>query len=174
MKRFVTTMGATALCALAASASAQPQAPPAEAPAPYSLPWQLRPAVPVSVLRSDTAVALHDDAAGKPSYTAASTLLFSYKVTRDFAPFVRLGLVGSPQGAVVTNPAFGATYGLKLGRDFRLAFFLGLTAPVGMGGGDRPNPDHAAVIGLFRKSSTPPRSRSSRRAFSWNAVTRIT
>jgi hypothetical protein len=41
------------------------------------------------------------------------------------------------------NPAIGGTYGWKLGSDFKLAAFLGVTVPIGMGGGNTPNPSNA-------------------------------
>ena len=85
--------------------------------------------------------------------------------TGDLA--IELAARVGPQGTVVTNPAFGATYGLKLGRDFRLGFFLGLTAPVGMGGGDKPNPDAAAVI----KLGVPARSAMDNAMFAVNDFT---
>src|SRR5260221_7723797 len=53
-------------------------APPAP---PYSLPWQLRPAAPASVVRSDTSVAFYDGAAGQAGSTVATMLLASAKVT---------------------------------------------------------------------------------------------
>jgi hypothetical protein len=129
-------------------------------PAPYSIPWQLRPAIAVSVVRSDTAIAFYEDQASNRGTTVATMLLGSYKVTPELAPFVRLGLVGNspPIGAWGTsfvNPALGATYALKLWQDFRLALFLGLTIPVGMGGGDSPDQATATAArsGILARSA---------------------
>ncbi len=80
-----------------APAAAPPAAPaPADAapaakppPPPYSLPWQLRPAAAATVIRSDTALAFHDDATGSGTHAVAEMLLGSYKVTDAFAPFIR-------------------------------------------------------------------------------------
>jgi hypothetical protein len=138
-----------------AMASEAPPAEPAVAkpkPPPYSLPWQLRPAVVGNVVRSDTAFAFYKDAAGKESgSTVASMLLASYKVTESFAPLVRVGVVsnsppsgtmaaGKPVDSAVNfiNPVVGGTYAIKPAKPLRLAFFLGLTIPVGSGGGDDP------------------------------------
>jgi hypothetical protein len=116
-------------------------------PPPYSLPWQLRPAVVGNVVRSDTAVAFYKDAAGKESgSTVASMLLASYKITDEFAPLIRVGVVqNSPPKAAMNqidsavnflNPVIGGTYAIKPAKPLRLAFFLGVTLPIGSGGGD--------------------------------------
>jgi hypothetical protein len=128
-------------------APAVPAAPP---PAPYSLPWQLRSVAPATVLRSDTAVALYENAAGQQGSTVATMLTGSYKVTPSLAPLVRLGYVQNsapgtdPSGTSFLNPIVGVTYGRKLG-SFRLAGFLGATLPVGGGGGSTPDKGAAAA-----------------------------
>lgn len=43
-------------------------------------------------------------------------------------------------GTAFVNPLLGAAYALKLGAGFRASAFLGVTLPVGMGGGDTPDP----------------------------------
>ncbi|HVU52283.1 MAG TPA: hypothetical protein VHL80_16430, partial [Polyangia bacterium] len=127
-----------------AGAPPAPAAPPATPPPPYSLPWQLRPAAAASVIRSDTAVATYENAAGQQGSTVATMLLGSYKVTPNLAPLVRLGFVQNsapgtdPSGTAFLNPIVGLTYGRKLG-GVRLAGFLGGTVPVGGGGGDTPD-----------------------------------
>jgi hypothetical protein len=149
-------------------ARAQDAAPPA-APPPYSLPWQLRPVAAATVVRSDTAFAFSESPAGKGGFTLASMLLASYKLTPDFAPLVRLGLVSNspPDGSMtsagatlgskisVLNPVVGGTYVFKLSPDFKLAAFLGLTVPVGSGGGDAPDPSVAAAntAGIYARSA---------------------
>jgi hypothetical protein len=125
----------------------------ASAPPPYSLPWQLRPAAIATGVRSDTALALYKPAA-KSGSTVATMLLGSYKLTPEFAPLVRLGVVGGspPSGAMSAgdaysfiNPVVGGTYLFKLSPDLRLTTFLGLTIPVGMGGGSKPDAAEAAA-----------------------------
>lgn len=145
-----------------------PPAAPADAkpkPPPYSLPWQLRPVVVGNVVRSDTAFAFYRDAAGKESgSTVASMLLASYKITDEFAPLIRLGVVSnSPPSSMLDpnmkpvdsavnflNPVIGGTYAIKPAKPLRLAFFLGVTLPVGSGGGDEAKLEnktaHAAGI----------------------------
>jgi hypothetical protein len=139
--------------AVAAPVAEAPAPEPAAAkpkPPPYSLPWQLRPVVAANVVRSDTAFAFFKDAAGKESGASfASMLLFSYKVTDSLAPMIRLGAASMrpprnykvngqdvDSAANFLNPVIGATYALKPAKPLRLAFFLGVTLPIGSGGGD--------------------------------------
>jgi hypothetical protein len=133
-----------------------PPAPPSSA-APYSLPFQLRPAAATTAVRSDTSFMRYEDASANGGFTAATTLLASWKVPGTgpagfgLAPLVRFAAVGdSPPSSVATgggfavvNPLVGVTYAVPLGGGFRLAGFLGTTVPVGMGGGDSPNAGQA-------------------------------
>lgn len=130
----------------------------ADAPAPYNLPWQLRAAAPATVLRLDSTLALADDAAG---HAWVSFLFASYRVFPELSPFIRVGFVQAAQpgtveegGASVTNLALGATYGLSSG-PLRFAAALGVAAPVGMGGGDTPDPTAAATTraGILARSA---------------------
>jgi hypothetical protein len=130
-------------------------------PPPYSIPWQLRPTAAATVLRSDTAFAFYESPAEKGGFTLASMLLGSYKLTPEFAPLVRLGVVSNspPDGTATAsgaaleskasflNPVVGGTYLFNLSPDFKLAAFLGLTIPVGSGGGDKPDPSVVAANG---------------------------
>lgn len=124
-------------------------APPSPKP-PYSIPFQLRPAAAVTVLRTDTSFAFYDDpVANGDGTTIASTLLGSYKVTDNFSPIVRLGMVSnSPPGvdgaAGFLNPVVGGTYIVPLLPEVKLALFLGFAFPLGSGGGDTPDPAKAA------------------------------
>jgi hypothetical protein len=150
------------------------EAPPSEPsaakpkPPPYSLPWQLRPVVAGNVVRSDTAIAFYEHPTnGNSGTTVASMLLFSYKVIENLAPLVRIGLVSSsppdnpmamppPESATgFLNPVVGATYGLKFGPTLKLGLFLGLTVPVGSGGGDdaKPKAKAANAAGIPARSA---------------------
>jgi hypothetical protein len=123
------------------AATTPPPAPPP--PPPYSLPWQLRPVAAANVLRSDTSVSFYENTPGASSSTVASTLLFSYKVTPNLAPLVRLAYVhnnpDSPVGSgnAVVNPLVGALYSIAMAPGLRMGLFLGVTIPVGQGG-DKP------------------------------------
>jgi len=125
-------------------------APPATPSPPYSLPWQLRPVTVGDVLRSDTAVALYDNAAGQSGDTVATMLTGSYKVTPNLAPLVRLGFVQNdapgtdPSGSSFVNPLVGLTYARRLG-SYRVAGFVAGTIPIGAGGGDTPDKGAAAA-----------------------------
>ncbi len=138
----------------------------ADEPPPYALPFQLRSAAAPSVVRSDTAFAEYSDAAGTShGATIVSTLLVSYQVLNrgmvQLAPLLRLAVSGNlppgntPDGASFVNPAVGAVLSLKLPADLRLAFFLAVTIPVGMGGGDTPDPAQAAATraGVLARSA---------------------
>lgn len=116
-------------------------APPAP---PYSLPWQLRPAAPASVVRSDTSVAFYDGTAGQGGSTVATMLFASAKVTPSLAPLLRLGFVqndapgATPDGTSVVNPLVGLTWGRRLS-GLRVSAFAAGTVPIGQGGGDKPD-----------------------------------
>jgi len=147
----------------AAPAPAEQLAPSASAPkpAPYSLPWQLRPVVAASVVRSDTASAFFEDAAsGNHGTTTATTLLASYKVAEGFAPLARIGAVNyapptGPSKTVFVNPVVGGTYAIAPAKNLRVAFFLGFALPLGQGGGDSPDPATAAAVaaGVLARSA---------------------
>jgi hypothetical protein len=156
MKRLLPPLALSCAVTLTGAARADAPAPaPADKPAPYSLPWQLRPAAAVSVVRSDTAFALSQDPKGHAVRTVASTLLASYRVTPSFAPMVRAAIVGTGDATAFVNPVVGATYAWKLGRDVRLSAFLGLTIPVGMGGGNAGDKATyaAAKAGILARSA---------------------
>lgn len=132
---------------------------------PYSLPWQLRPAAAGNVVRSDTSIASYEDSARQSGATVATTLTASMKVPgtggpgEGLAPLVRFAAVGDspPTGAggfVVVNPLLGASYVLKYDA-FRLSAFLGVTVPVGGGGGDAPDAGslRARSAGIFARAS---------------------
>src|SRR5690606_17746155 len=125
-------------------------------PPPYSLPFQLRPVVAGTVVRSDTALAFYENPAnGESGTTVASMLLASYKITNEIAPLVRVGVVSNsppdavapapnpPSGFGFLNPVLGVTYALTLDPALRLGLFLGVTVPVGSGGGNEPEPKNA-------------------------------
>ncbi len=140
--------------------NAETAAPPAEAkpkPPPYSLPWQLRPVRIGTVVRSDTAIAFYKptgtDSGGT---TIASLLAFSYKLTDELAPMVRLGYVTnspptvaggtSTSGSAFMNPVVGGTYAPKLEGPIKVAAFLGAALPFGSGGGNSPDKNAAAAL----------------------------
>ncbi len=150
---------------LTAPAEAAP-APPQAAQPPYSVPWQLRPIVAPTVLRSDTSFALYEDPTGRGGTTVVSVLTASLRVPNTgppgagLAPVVRVAFVaddpppGQRGGATLVNPLVGAAYAIKLEGGVRLNAFLGVTAPVGGGGGDTPSagPAGARAKGLNARS----------------------
>jgi len=114
---------------------------------PYHLPFQLRPAAPVSVVRVDSTVAM-----SKNSTTFAYFVLGSYKAWKNLAPFVRLGIVddtlktNGKETTALVNPALGAAYTFMLPQDFRITTMVASTLPVGMGGGNEPDTDVARTV----------------------------
>jgi hypothetical protein len=118
-------------------------------PAPYSLPWQLRPLSAGNVVRSDTSVAFFDakdmtTGETNAGNTVSSMLLGMYKVTPKLAPMVRLAFVynnepAGPTDAVIVNPLAGVLYATTLD-GIRIAGFAAVTAPIGQGGGDNADP----------------------------------
>ncbi len=157
-----------------ATATGQPAAPSTAPPAaaPYSLPWQLRPALALTVVRSDTSFALLEDASARGGSTIVSSLLGTYKLTPQLAPLLRLAFVDNapPTGAssrTLVNPVVGATYALKPTDELRLALFLGVAIPVGMGGGDTPDAADAAAT----KSGIAARSAMDNAMFAVNYLT---
>jgi hypothetical protein len=121
---------------------------PPETEPPYSLPWQLRPIAIGNALRVDSVAAVFNDAQGNLDEAVATVLSASYQITREWAPMVRLGFVGNDapgaavDGSSFANPVVGATYARRMGR-YSLALFGATTIPIGMGGGDAPNPGAA-------------------------------
>ena len=139
-------------------ATAAPEAPdPPPKTQPYSVPWQLRPIVAPTVLRSDTSIALYEDVGGQRGSTVASLLTASYRIpgtgppSAGLAPLLRVAIVGDDPapgnsargGVAIANPLVGAAYAIKLDGGFRLNAFLGATIPIGGGGGDSPSPGAA-------------------------------
>ncbi len=165
-----TSASVTAPTAAAASSPpgvvpvAAPPAPPAppvkaERPAPYSLPWGLRPIIPVTVLRLDGVVATYrtNDNLG---VTTTILPLIGYRFTPRFMGVVRWGLIGNSapdgtSGVSVPNVALGGIWGLKLPANLRLAFFLGATVPIGTGGVKTADPlaTAATAAGLYSRSA---------------------
>lgn len=189
--RSVSSRAALAVVLLApAAAAAQPPAEPAvnqatpvpaaaapaAPPAPYSLPWQLRPATVGDVIRSDTSLAMYK--AGETSgSTVASMLLASYRITPWLAPLMRVGFVRNSDpsptlgtGSAFVNPILGVTGGWKLPHDLRLSAFLGATVPIGQGGDQAPgmNGTAAAV-----QRGIPARSAMDNAMFAVNYLTAI-
>lgn len=124
----------------------------AQAAAPYSAPFQLRGAVAGNALRSETAFGFSDGADAVASY-----LSVSYKLMPDVAGVARVGVASaSPAsgvgGTALMNPQLGVLWSPKLGESFRLSPFLGVTLPVGMGGGETPTPEVSAALAAARQS----------------------
>jgi hypothetical protein len=158
------------LALLTLTAPAWPAAP--RKPPPYSLPFQLRPVVATNVVRSDTSLAFYEAPTGESGTTVVATLLGSAVIADGVAPLARLAFVsssppsGEPASALV-NPALGVLYAFKPAASVRAAAFLGVTVPVGMGGGNGADPARLAAA----QSGAPARAAMDNALFAVNDLT---
>jgi hypothetical protein len=110
-------------------------------PARYSLPWQLRPVLPVNLVRSDTSFSFY----GVDGATIVSELGASYKIIPQIAILARIAVANDspPTGSGAfgfVNPLIGGQAGFWPAKSLKLGLFLGVTVPLGMGGGLNANP----------------------------------
>jgi hypothetical protein len=124
-------------------------------PAPYSLPWLLRPAVPASVVRLDETMAFYQDAASRTSGSSYLTgLIATWKASPKWVPLFREIWVRNnapsggkePSGSGFSNPLLGINYLQPFGRGWRCSGFLAIAIPIGGGGGDSPDKGAAAAM----------------------------
>jgi hypothetical protein len=116
---------------VAAPAAVTPPAP----PAPYSLPWQLRPMAKVKVIRLDDS---YDSYSGGTANVLFLNGLYTFE--SNFQAIVRLGMAnnfptGGKSAFSFLNMAVAGQY-LHVDGPLRLAAFVGATVPFGMGAGD--------------------------------------
>ena len=131
-------------------------------PSPYSLPFQLRPIAPLSVVRFDNSVAFYDDvknpAAGTGT-TSVNLLTVAYQVHDMFAPFARAGYItNAPATGISTgdflNLSLGGQFGYKFTPELRFGAVLAVFFPVGEGSGNTPTPTEltAAKSGVLARN----------------------
>ena len=129
-----------------------------EPPAPYTTPWLLRSVTAANVARWDNVLALYENPTGLMGATYVSSVGGGYKIPHTGGPSEGVQLLarlttaydnpaGAPSAAIFANPVLGAAYAHRLPRGFRVHAALSFTLPVGMGGGDSPDPAEAAVRG---------------------------
>lgn len=135
-------------------------------PPPYSIPFGLRPALAVNVVRLDSALGFFKDpVSGKSGSTFVSTLLASKKLSDNVSALIRLGMVsnappepamgpGPGSGTGFLNPVLGINYMHKVD-DWRITPFLGMAFPLGNGGGTKPDLAQALARndGIFTRSA---------------------
>jgi hypothetical protein len=151
-----------------------PTASASAAPAPYSLPWQLRPATAANVVRLDTSLASWDATAGDGS-TWVSGVIATRKVSASVALLGRVSFVSNHpprpgperRGTAVSNPLLGVTRLSTRSFGLRLGLFAGVAFPIGQGGGDAPSA--AAASGVAR--AIPTRSAMDNALFAVNYAT---
>jgi hypothetical protein len=124
-------------------------------PAPYSLPWLLRPAVPGSVVRLDETMSFYEDpASGTSGSSYLTSLIATWKASGHWVPVFREIWVenhapaggSAPSGSGFSNPLLGVNYLRPVGQGWRFSGFLASTIPIGSGGGDMPDAGAAAAM----------------------------
>ena len=134
----------------APAVEAKPAPPPVwKKKAKYAVPYFLRPAIAPNLLRLDGSLAIQTTA-----FTGASILTAGgkpFESLGDLGFYGRFGVVGqstaSLTGVAATNPLLFGLWTPELAPGWRLPVFLGVTLPMGMGGGNAPNPVHRPTIG---------------------------
>ena len=115
-----------------------------------------------NVGRLDSGLAFYNDKNGNSGGFAAATMASgALKITPDLAGLIRIGMVnnnppaGAPAATSFTNLLLGCNYSLALPKNLRMAFFLGITLPVGSGGGDTPESQVVAAnsAGILARSA---------------------
>lgn len=145
----------------------------AAADSPYALPWSLRPAGPVNVVRSDTAIGLFEDG-GVDGNTVASTFLIAYKVAPAVSPLLRFAVVRNDpamggSATAMSNPLIGAMYALPVASPYKVGLFGGLALPLGSGGGNDADPNMTTTV----RSAIAARSSMDNALFAINDLTPI-
>lgn len=121
------------------------QAEPPARPPRFALPFQLRPAIAKSLLRSDVMASTHAAGATLASVTTAAFLLAPNVAALVRLPYVSNTPIKGPPGSGFANPFVGGLYTPALRRTTRLAAFAGVAIPVGAGGGNAPDKATAAA-----------------------------
>ena len=110
-------------------------------PAPYSVPWQLRPASAVKVGAVNQTFASFDP----DGDTAVTMLTGSYRFGQHWAPLLRIAWTDSGDGQALSHGLVGVTYARRFSRDLRFSAFGGTTLLLGEGGGSDPDTGAAAA-----------------------------
>lgn len=139
---------------VADSPSPQTAPKPAAAPAaPYSLPFQLRPAgPPPNVVRVDTVVAPYANSATQSGTATVSMVSGGLKIGDKFGVVTRAGILNHTSTDATTrqaflNPVLTGVYGTRIAKDFRLSLYAGTALPFGAGGGNTPDKDTKSALG---------------------------
>lgn len=105
-----------------------------------------------SAIRSDSSFAAYQNAASQGGFAVVSSLGGAFRIPgtgtppgTGLAPYAKVTIVGDSAPGTATggfafvNPLLGLMYGLSLGAGWRASASVGVTLPVGMGGGDTPD-----------------------------------
>lgn len=161
MRKMQCSMSLIALTLLAPTSFVQAQTPaapppaPAARPAPYSLPWLMRPVAAAHVVRVDETMAFLEDPALKTSgATYVSGLTATYRLNPRWVPVFRVMWVkhDAPgggrelSGSSFSNPIVGINYVRPLSGGWRWSAFGASSLPISSAGGDKPDPGAAAAV----------------------------
>jgi hypothetical protein len=134
--------------------------PVAVAPAPYSLPWGLPLTFASTGVRLDNSFAFSHDATDRNVFTVTSIFGASYRIRPGVAVVAKLAWVDNQPATgdaqtTMANPALGASLALPLGNGFICGGILSVAIPVGMGGGNSPDPNTQAAnrAGTYTRSA---------------------
>ena len=143
----------------AATPEGQPNvsAPP---PPPYSAPWGLPSVFAGAGVRLDNSLAFSHDPMNRSVFTTASIFGASYRLRPGVAVAAKLGWVGNQPAigdaqTTMSNPAVGAAFTLPIGSEIFLGANFSVAIPVGMGGGNMPDPNARAAnrAGTYARST---------------------
>jgi hypothetical protein len=114
----------------------------AQASGPYSLPFQLRSAIPSSSIRVDQVVTPYRSTT-EEGVVGVTSLGAAYKVIRTASIAARLALVEHSANGIgttsIANPVVSGMWG-DGASPFRYALALSVALPLGAGGGNHPSP----------------------------------
>lgn len=128
---------------------------PGPATEPYVSPFLLRGVGAGNALQLDTTVAPYTDSKTKLGQTATVSLFsVSARVASELALNVKFGVVrndhpsapSSTASTGATNLAFGGMWGTTIADYWRVSASACIAAPIGAGGGSRPDVDNAAAM----------------------------
>lgn len=132
-----------------ASPEAKPEAKPspAEKKLGYSVPWLMRPAPAITAVRLDAGYVKQEGGT-----VQTSVLTAAYKLTPEIglmarAAFVRISPENGDSATAFSNPLIAGVYAPEIAPHVRLNVFLGVTAPIGSGGGNSPDLTKTAAVG---------------------------
>ena len=112
----------------------------------YSIPWVMRPAPAITIVRLDGTQVFQEGGS-----TQVSVLTGAYRIIPDVAilaraAFVRVSPDGKDSATGFSNPLLAGVFAPEIAPHTRLNLFLGFTFPLGSGGGNTPDLSKTAAV----------------------------